>query len=201
MPIDVPDVKVDLLLDASGSRNEQQEAIAAQAFVLGSALARCRIPVRICAFSSLRDHTVLRVFCGYGDADGIGNVMHYFAAGMNRDGLALRAMGRLMDTRTDGCKRLLIVLTDGSPMDNHPMVGRTREGRERDYLGKAAVNDTAAEVRALRRAGIYVAALYQGPDDYLGPARLIYGSQLVRILRIERMAEAAALLIASTLDE
>ena len=201
MPIDAPDVKVDLLLDASGSRNEQQEAIAAQAFVLGSALARCRIPVRICAFSSLRDHTVLRVFCGYGDADGIGNVMHYFAAGMNRDGLALRAMGRLMDTRTDGCKRLLIVLTDGSPMDNHPMVGRTREGRERDYLGKAAVNDTAAEVRALRRAGIYVAALYQGPDDYLDHARLIYGSQLVRILRIERMAEAAALLIASTLDE
>ena len=201
VPIDAPDVKVDLLLDASGSRNDQQEAIATQAYVLGSALARCRIPVRISAFSSLRDHTIIRVFCGHGDTNGIGNVMHYFAAGMNRDGLALRAMGELMRDPADSCKRLLLVLTDGSPMDDHAMPGNTRGKHQGDYLGKPAIRDTAAEVRALRHVGIHVAAVYQGPDDYVDHARLIYGTHLVRTQRIERMAEMAALLIATALDE
>lgn len=201
VPLDDPQAQVDLLLDASGSRSEQQEAIAAQAYILGQALARCRIPVRISAFCSLRDHTVIRVFCGYDDAAGMGDVMRYFAAGMNRDGLALRAMGQLMDAReARGRQRLLLVLTDGSPMDDHALAGTEDERRRREYLGKPAVRDTAAQVRALRREGIQVAALYQGPDDYWEHARLIYGFQLVRIHRIERMAEAAALLVASTLE-
>lgn len=202
VPIDAPDVRIDVLLDASGSRSEQQEAIAAQAYVLGQALSRCHIPVRICAFSSLRDYTVLRVFCGYGEVDGIGNVMRYFAAGMNRDGLALRALERLV--RKEGGfsgKHLLLVLTDGSPMDDHAMPDSAAPASNREYVGKPAVRDTASQVRALRRQGIQVAALHQGPDDYFEHARLIYGTQAVRIKRIERMAAAAALLIASSLEE
>lgn len=200
--IDAHDVSVDLLIDASGSRSDQQERIAAQALVLGSALARCRIPVRISAFSSLRDHTVLRVFCDAGEPAKVGNVLRFFAAGMNRDGLALRVMGQLMqNSPTRAGKRLLLVLTDGLPMDDHAMAAAAEGEREQDYLGKPAVRDTAAQVRALRRQGISVAALYQGPDDYLGHAKLIYGSQLVRIQHIERMASAAAMLVASALEE
>ena len=91
-----PDFSVDLMLDASASRLQSQETIAAQAYVIARSLHLCRIPVQVTSFLSLRGYTVIRRFCGYDEMDKDGRIFDYFAAGWNRDGLALRGAGHLM---------------------------------------------------------------------------------------------------------
>ena len=90
-----PSFTVDLLLDASASRLHCQEVIAAQGSILAQSLAACGIPVRVSSFSSLRGYTVLRVLKGFADKN-LQNINRYFASGWNRDGLALRAAGDLL---------------------------------------------------------------------------------------------------------
>ena len=87
-----PSFTVDLLLDASASRLHCQEVIAAQGAILAESLSRCRIPVRVSSFCSLRGYTVLRVLKHFKDKQWQG-VNQYFASGWNRDGLALRNTG------------------------------------------------------------------------------------------------------------
>lgn len=52
---------VDLLLDASASRLQYQEMIAAQGVILSESLQACHIPVRVSEFCSVRGYTVLRI--------------------------------------------------------------------------------------------------------------------------------------------
>ena len=100
-----PSFTVDLLLDASAS-------------ILAESLAACGIPVRVSCFSSLRGYTVLRVLKGFQDKN-LQNINQYFASGWNRDGLALRAAGDLVDFAPGPAPRhLLILLTDASPNDS-----------------------------------------------------------------------------------
>ena len=91
-----PSFTVDLLLDASASRLHCQEVIAAQGSILAQSLAACGIPVRVSCFSSLRGYTVLRVLKGFKEKS-LQGICQYFASGWNRDGLALRAAGDLID--------------------------------------------------------------------------------------------------------
>ena len=51
-------------------------------------------------------------------------IFRYFAAGWNRDGLALRGAGHLMEG-SPAKNRLLIILTDASPNDDR-RIPRTR---------------------------------------------------------------------------
>ena len=85
---------VDLMLDASASRLRCQESIAIEGYILAKSLAACGIPVRVTSFCSLRGYTVLHILKDFGDKNGERRVFDYFAAGWNRDGLALRGMGR-----------------------------------------------------------------------------------------------------------
>lgn len=91
-----PDFSVDLMLDASASRLQSQETIAAQAYVIARSLHLCRIPVQVSSFLSLRGYTVIRRFCEYNEMEKDDRIFDYFAAGWNRDGLALRGAGQLM---------------------------------------------------------------------------------------------------------
>ena len=84
---------VDLMLDASASRLRCQESIAIEGYILAKSLAACGIPVRVTSFCSLRGYTVLHILKDFGDKNGERRVFDYFAAGWNRDGLALRGMG------------------------------------------------------------------------------------------------------------
>ena len=93
-----PGFTVDLLLDGSASRLHCQETIAAQGYILAKSLADCGIPVRVSSFCSLRGYTVLRVLKDFGEKNGERKIFDYFAAGWNRDGLALRMAGKLLDT-------------------------------------------------------------------------------------------------------
>ena len=195
-----PAFTVDLLLDASASRLHCQEVIAAQGVILAESLANCGIPVRVSAFSSLRGYTVLRILKDFGDKNGERNVFDYFAAGWNRDGLALRGMGELMKS-APADRHLLILLTDASPDDSHKILPGGKVPLSREYDGQAGIEDTAEEVRALRAQGVRVAAVFMGENASVPAANTIYGRDLARIRRMDQLAAAAGRLIQTEIQE
>lgn len=84
MPIDVT-----LLLDASASRMQMQEQLAAEAWILAEALKNCHVPAAVWNFRSLRSYTVLEKMKDFYERD-CAHLFHFYAAGWNRDGLGLR---------------------------------------------------------------------------------------------------------------
>lgn len=193
-----PGFAVDLLLDASSSRMHCQEAVAAQGYILAESLARCKVPVRVSAFCSLRGYTVLRVLKDFKDASG--QVFRYFATGWNRDGLVLRAAGELLEVPPDR-KRLVLLLTDASPNDSWriPPGGEFPFGH--DYADAPAVEDAAREVRALEQQGCHVGAIFMGPSLNIPSAETIFGKKLARIHTLDQLAAAAGKLIQAEIQE
>lgn len=99
---------------------------------------------------------------------------------MDRDGLALRAMGWLM-RRGRADHRLLIILSDASPNDDQRIpIGALPLGGY-VYSGKRGIEDTAAEAGILRRQGITPVCVFTGSDLELEGGRKIYGKALTRI--------------------
>ena len=196
-----PSFTVDLLLDASASRLHCQEVIAAQGSILAESLAACGIPVRVSCFSSLRGYTVLRVLKGFQDKN-LQNINQYFASGWNRDGLALRAAGDLVDFAPGPAPRhLLILLTDASPNDSRRVPPSSENPLGHDYGGAFGVDDAAAEVRDLRRKGLRVSAVFMGEDSSSRDAERIYGKNLARIRGMDQLARAAGRLIQNEIRE
>ncbi len=117
----IPAFTVDLMLDGSASRLHCQEDHRRAGYILAKSLSNCGIPVRITSFCSLRGYTVLRILKDFGDKNGERNVFDYFAAGWNRDGLALRGMGELMKS-APADRHLLILLTAASPDDSRKIL-------------------------------------------------------------------------------
>ena len=196
-----PSFTVDLLLDASASRLHCQEVLAAQGSILAESLANCGIPVRVSSFSSLRGYTVLRVLKRFADKSGQ-NINRYFASGWNRDGLALRAAGDLIQFDPGPAPRhLLIVLTDASPNDSRRIPPSPENPLGREYEDAAGVADTAAQVRVLQRQGIRVSAVFMGEDSSAGAAAQIYGKNMARIRGMDQLARAAGRLIQNEIRE
>lgn len=188
-----PGFSVDLLLDASASRLHCQETVSAQGYILAECLSRCGVAVRVSAFCSLRGYTVLRVLKPFGERRGQG-VFRYFASGWNRDGLALRAAGALLQSAPEG-ERLLILLTDASPNDSRRLPPGGKYPLGHDYADAPAVEDAAREVQALRNQGVRVSAVYMGGNAGVDAARRIYGRSLARIRSMDQLADAAGRLI------
>ena len=195
-----PGFTVDLMLDASASRLHCQETIAIQGYILAKSLAACAIPVRVTSFCSLRGYTVLRILKDFGDKNGERNVFNYFAAGWNRDGLALRGAGELMQS-APADKHLLILLTDASPDDSHKILPSGSIPLSREYDGQTGIDDTAEEVRALRTKGVRVAAVFMGENASIPAANAIYGRDLARIRSMDQLAAAAGRLIQDEICE
>ena len=191
---------VDLMLDASASRLHCQESIAIQGYLLAKSLASCGIPVRVTGFCSLRGYTVLRILKDFGDKNGERNVFNYFAAGWNRDGLALRGAGELIRS-APAEKHLLLLLTDASPDDSHKILPSGKIPLSRDYDGQVGVDDTAEEVRTLRAQGVRVAAVFTGENTSVPAANTIYGRDLARIRRMDQLTAAAGRLIQDEIRE
>lgn len=195
-----PVFTVDLMLDGSASRLHCQELLAAQGFILAKSLSGCGIPVRVLSFCSLRGYTVLRILKDYSDKNGERQIFSYFAAGWNRDGLALRGAGQLLQT-APADRHLLILLTDASPDDSHKIPPTGKIPLSREYDGQAGIDDTAEEVRALRQKGIRVAAVFMGENASVPAAKKIYGRSMVRIQRMDQLAAAAGRLIQEEIRE
>ena len=186
---------VDLLLDASASRLQYQEMIAAQGVILSESLQVCHIPVRVSEFCSVRGYTVLRILKVFEEKKS-DDVFRYFATGWNRDGLVMREMNELLRSHSGPTDRhLLILLTDAEPNDSFRIQPSEQFLFGKDYGEEAAVNDTAAEVRILRRKGICVSAVIMGTEAAALKAERIYGKEYTRIQEIGQLARAAGLLI------
>ena len=186
------ELSVDILLDASASQNQQQEKLSTQAYLIAESLTRCQIPVRVTSFCSVSGCTVLRILRDYNEAGKNDAIFDYVSAGWNRDGLALRAMGWLMD-RSPCDHRLFILLSDANPNDDQKIPAARRFPK--DYSGKAGVQDTADEAALLRRRGIAPVCVFTGRDADLAAAHKIYGRDLTRIPSIGWFADTVGKLI------
>lgn len=194
-PCEKGNLSVDLLLDASASQRDRQERIASQGYIIAESLSRCGLPVRVSSYCTMNGCTVLHMFRDYEEPENNRKIFEYYAAGWNRDGLAIRITGkRLLDSPYEN--RLLIILSDCSPNDDHRIF--SREGRfpfYYDYGGSRGILDAAREVSLLRRKGISVLAVCTGRERDLAAARQIYGNDVVWAKSEERFADAVGYLI------
>jgi hypothetical protein len=193
-------LRVDLMLDASASRLHCQETIAAQGYILAESLRLCHIPVQVSSFCSLRGYTILKIYQKYEEPERSSEIFRYFAAGWNRDGLALKAQGYLIDSDPSPARHLLILLTDANPNDSTRIPSSAGHPLSRDYGDRDGIEDTAEQIRALRHRGIRVAAVFFGEDSSLPAAQRLYGHDFVRIQRMDLLASAVGRLIERQLD-
>ena len=197
----VPDFSVDLVLDASSSRCNEQEAIAAQAYLIAASFLSLQIPVQVTSFRSIRDYTVLQSLKTYEDASADG-IFHYFTAGNNRDGLAFQAIRALME-RSDHphTKRIVLILTDAMPSDSRKAWLENSLLHGKDYREELAVEDTRDAIRSLRADSISVAAIFWGGDYAISSLRRIYGDSFIRIKQIQQFPDAVSGLLMRMLDQ
>ena len=190
-------VVVELLIDASGSQSVRQPMVALQSYLFSAALSRIQIPHRVMSYCTYGDHTILRRFRDYDDKpDTDLKILEYRATSNNRDGLALAAAGvDLLKRRED--HKIVIVFSDGLP--NDMVSGRKRSGKPEKYIGEAAIRDTCAQVRKLRREGVHVIGIFLGDDNELENERMIYGSSFLRIRRAEDFGGTAGKRLSETL--
>ena len=181
------DFTVVLLLDGSASRSRQAELIAAQSYVIAESLSRCSIPNMLLSYSTQDGYTILQLLKDvHEESEG---AFSYAAEGWNRDGLALRAVGELLHQRNLQ-NVLLLVLSDVMPSD---IQGLPVQGLKvmRQYSEELALEDVAAEMKALRKQGLTVAGIINS----IAPlnrdnAFQVFGRSYVKIEKIERLAAA-----------
>lgn len=190
---------VDILIDASSSRKNSQEQIAAQAYILAKSLDLCGIPLQVYSYCSIRGYTVLRLFQSYGENRKAEEVFSYVAAGNNRDGLALRGAGHLM-AQSEQEKKLLLVLTDGSPQDDQ-IAAEGAFYKNREYTDQIAVEDTTEQVQQLKRRNIQVVGIFMGTERGLQTAHRIFGRDFVRIQNIQQFAEVVGKILQEKICE
>ena len=151
------------------------------------------IPNRVMGYLSFLDYTVLKRYRDYNDnLSSCENIFEYFAAGNNRDGLAIKATCESLREREEENK-ILIILSDGKPNDVKIGKDRSRSLRgEAAYKGMVGVKDTALEVRKARKQDILVLGVFTGKEVDLEAEKLIYGKDFIYTKDIERFADIVA---------
>jgi len=191
MQSDPGNICVDILLDASYSQTNRQALVSAQGYMIAQALTRCRIPVRVSSFCSISGYTVLTRYRDYFEWNNNERIFHFFTAGCNRDGLALRAICQEMEAAP--CEnKLLILLSDARPND---IIQFSLNGQYVNYSEDNSILNTAAEVRSLQHRGIAVICVFTGDDDDVPAAHTIYGRNFARIRNLEQFADTVGTLI------
>jgi len=191
MQTDPGDLCVDILLDASYSRANRQAMVSAQGYMIAEALNQCHIPVRVSSFCSISGYTVLTRYRDYFEQDSNERMFHFFTAGCNRDGLALRAVSQEMEAAP--CEhKLLILLSDARPND---IIKFSQNGQYVDYAGENGILNTATEVRSMLHRGISVICVFTGDDDDVPAAHTIYGRNFARIRNLDQFADTVGTLI------
>lgn len=199
------DFCVTFLLDASASQLDHQEVIAAEAYILAEALRLNDIDTQIWSYCSASGFTIMNRLKKLTEgkestSERNRSVFKYSAMGCNRDGLALRAVRRFIDT--DRYRyNLLLVLTDATPNDDDTVPISGRGMQTRAYTGHDGVADTAHEVRLIREDRIRTAGIVYGKDDAVMSAQDIYGTGYARIHSLSNMAKVAGTFIQQEIDE
>ena len=98
-------------------------------------------------------------------------------------------------------KHLLLILTDAAPNDSQRILPSENAPFGSAYEEDAAIKDTATEVRALRKNGIHVSAVFMGNDGEVTNAKQIYGKEFTRIRQIDQLSKTAGRLIQKEIRE
>ena len=194
---DDSDFVVDILLDGSGSQLRRQSQVAAQGYIISSALSAVGIPHRVSSFCTFWKYTVLQRFRDYDDdRDADNRIFEFRASSGNRDGLSVKAVyDSLMKRREE--HKILIILSDGRPED----IGRDGSGRFFPYQGEDAIRDTATEVRRARGIGISVLGIFAGLDEDLTAEKRIYGKDFAYIRDIAQFSQTVGTYLRKQIDE
>jgi len=182
---------VDILLDASTSQVNRQAKVAAQGYMIAEALTRCNIPVRVSSFCSISGYTIMTRYRDYYEPEKNDRIFHFFTAGCNRDGLAMRMIRQEMESAPFEHK-ILILLSDARPND---IIQFNLNGKYVDYAADNGILNTASEVRSLQHRGISVICVFTGDDDDVPAAHTIYGRNFARIRHLEQFADTVGTLI------
>ena len=161
---EISDFVVDVLIDASGSQMKRQGDVALQAYIISEALSNVDIPYRVMSFCTFWDYTIMHRFRRYDDPRSENdNIFNYVTSSNNRDGLAIRTAGYDLLQREEE-KKIMIILSDGRPYD--VIINRPNAKNPEPYQGKAAIADTATEVRRLRNLDVSVLGVFAGAVSY-----------------------------------
>lgn len=186
--------KVDLLIDGSASQIPRQSVVANQAYIIAQAMDEVDIPIRVMSFSTLRDHTVFNIYRDYRDKNQNKNIYNFFASGSNRDGLAFKTLHQIFkEEKNEDQNKILIVLSDGKPHDEKQNINTKTINLKDQYIEKIAVEDTAKEVRKLKKDDIKVLGVFTGEDEDVENAKLIYGADFCRIKDLENFSKLVSI--------
>ena len=181
------DFVVDVLIDASGSQMRRQGEVALQAYIISEALSNVEIPHRVMSFCTFWDYTIMHRFRRYDDPRTENeNIFNYVTSSNNRDGLAIRTAGYELLQREEE-KKIMIILSDGRPYD--VIINRPNAKNPEPYQGKAAIADTATEVRRLRNLDVSVLGVFAGEEKDLITEKKIFGKDFAYIRDIANFSK------------
>ena len=184
---EIPDFVVDVLIDASGSQMKRQGDVALQAYIISEALSNVDIPHRVMSFCTFWDYTIMHRFRRYDDPRSENdNIFNYVTSSNNRDGLAIRTAGYDLLQREEE-KKIMIILSDGRPYD--VIINRPNAKNPEPYQGKAAIADTATEVRRLRNLDVSVLGVFAGEEKDLATEKKIFGKDFAYIRDIANFSK------------
>ena len=184
---EISDFVVDVLIDASGSQMKRQGDVALQAYIISEALSNVDIPYRVMSFCTFWDYTIMHRFRRYDDPRSENdNIFNYVTSSNNRDGLAIRTAGYDLLQREEE-KKIMIILSDGRPYD--VIINRPNAKNPEPYQGKAAIADTATEVRRLRNLDVSVLGVFVGEEKDLATEKKIFGKDFAYIRDIANFSK------------
>lgn len=184
---EISDFVVDVLIDASGSQMKRQGDVALQAYIISEALSNVDIPHRVMSFCTFWDYTIMHRFRRYDDPRSENdNIFNYVTSSNNRDGLAIRTSGYDLLQREEE-KKIMIILSDGRPYD--VIINRPNAKNPEPYQGKAAIADTATEVRRLRNLDVSVLGVFAGEEKDLATEKKIFGKDFAYIRDIANFSK------------
>lgn len=184
---EISDFVVDVLIDASGSQMKRQGDVALQAYIISEALSNVDIPYRVMSFCTFWDYTIMHRFRRYDDPRSENdNIFNYVTSSNNRDGLAIRTAGYDLLQREEE-KKIMIILSDGRPYD--VIINRPNAKNPEPYQGKAAIADTATEVRRLRNLDVSVLGVFAGEEKDLATEKKIFGKDFAYIRDISNFSK------------
>lgn len=184
---EISDFVVDVLIDASGSQMKRQGDVALQAYIISEALSNVDIPYRVMSFCTFWDYTIMHRFRRYDDPRSENdNIFNYVTSSNNRDGLAIRTAGYDLLQREEE-KKIMIILSDGRPYD--VIINRPNAKNPEPYQGKAAIANTATEVRRLRNLDVSVLGVFAGEEKDLATEKKIFGKDFAYIRDIANFSK------------
>lgn len=195
---------VDLVIDGSASLLDHQEDLAIEAYILAKSLELCKIPLRITAYTSVDNYTVLTNLKDFDEKASKDKIFSFYAQGWNRDGLAFRAFNKFLDKKEKE-NHLVLILTDANPKDLKPY---ETEGLslKKSYDGKIALEDSKKALVNLRKKGVSIGAIINtsSKDKEARPianAKYLYGRNFVSIKSVKHFSNAAKRLIKTHISE